>query len=216
MNLILLGPPGAGKGTQAKKITEKYGYPQISTGDILREAVKDRTEMGLKAKEYMDGGQLVPDEVVIGIIKDRLAEDDCKNGFILDGFPRTIAQAEALRDVLANMGTEINHVLDIAVEEESLVERLTGRRTCKKCGYGYHIKFSPPSGDGVCDKCGGELYRRADDNEETVKQRFKVYKDQSEALKSFYGDSGRYSRIDGEKGIEEVFGDIVGVLNGKG
>ncbi len=214
MNMILLGPPGAGKGTQAKKITEKHDIPQISTGDILRQAVKDKTEMGVKAKGFMDQGKLVPDEVVIGIIRDRLAADDCKGGYILDGFPRTLPQAEELSKLLTGMNSEIDFVIDIAVGEDSLVERLTGRRTCKNCGFGYHIKFSPPAGEGVCDKCGGELYLRDDDNVETVKQRFKVYKDQSETLKSFYGGTGKYHRIDGEKDINEVFGDVEKILQG--
>ena len=214
MNMILLGPPGAGKGTQAKKITEKHDIPQISTGDILRQAVKDKTEMGVKAKGFMDQGKLVPDEVVIGIIRDRLAADDCKGGYILDGFPRTLPQAEELSKLLAGMNSEIDFVIDIAVGEDSLVERLTGRRTCKKCGFGYHIKFSPPADEGVCDKCGGELYLRDDDNVETVKQRFKVYRDQSETLKSFYGKTGKYHRIDGEKDINEVFGDVEKILQG--
>lgn len=208
MNLILLGPPGAGKGTQAKNITENFKIPQISTGDILRNAVKNSTEMGVKAKEYMDQGKLVPDEVVIGIIKERLAEDDCKGGFILDGFPRTLHQAEELAVLLKETGAAIDFVIDIAVPEEALVARLTGRRTCKKCGYGYHIRFSPPASEGVCDKCGGELYLRDDDNEKTIKQRFKVYKDQSELLNSFYGKSGKYHRIDGEQDINDVFGEI--------
>ena len=208
MNMILLGPPGAGKGTQAKKITETHNIPQISTGDILRQAVKDKTEMGVKAKEFMDQGKLVPDEVVIGIIKDRLSADDCKGGYILDGFPRTLPQAEELSRLLAGMHNEIDLVIDIAVAEDLLIERLTGRRTCKNCGFGYHIRFSPPAGEGVCDKCGGELYLRDDDNEETVKKRFMVYKDQSETLKSFYGKTGKYHRIDGKQDINDVFGEI--------
>lgn len=212
MNLILLGPPGAGKGTQAKNITEKHGVPQISTGDILRQAVKDKTEMGIKAKEYMDAGKLVPDSVVIGIIRDKLASDDCKNGFMLDGFPRTMAQAEALDELLKNLGSNIDHVLDIAVDESALVKRLTGRRTCKNCGYGYHIEFSPPSADSVCDKCGGELYLRDDDNEETVKQRFKVYKEQAELLRSFYGGAGRYNRVNGEQSIDSVYEELEGII----
>lgn len=212
--MILLGPPGAGKGTQAKKITEKHGIPQISTGDILRQAVKDKTEMGVKAKGFMDAGKLVPDEVVIGIIKERLVADDCKSGYILDGFPRTLPQAEELSKLLTGMDSEIGFVIDIAVGEESLVERLTGRRTCKSCGLGYHVKFSAPADDGVCDKCGGELYLRDDDNEETVKQRFKVYKDQSDTLKSFYGETGKYHRIDGGQDINDVFGDIEKIVQG--
>ncbi|GMT41618.1 MAG: adenylate kinase [bacterium] len=212
MNLILLGPPGAGKGTQAKKITEKYSVPQVSTGDILRQAVKDKTEMGIKAKQFMDAGELVPDSVVIGIIRDKLSADDCKNGFILDGFPRTLAQAQELSRLLKDIGSDIDNVLDIAVEEGALVERLTGRRTCKKCGFGYHVKFSPSAKDNVCDKCGGELYLRDDDNEETVKQRFKVYKDQSELLRSFYGETGKYKRVDGAQAMDSVFNDLKEII----
>lgn len=212
MNLILLGPPGAGKGTQAKKIMAQYRIPQISTGDILRKSVKDKTEMGIKAKGFMDAGKLVPDEVVIGIINDRLKEEDSRKGFILDGFPRTLAQAKALGEMLENAGSAINYVLDIAVEQNFLVERITGRRTCKNCGDGYHIRFSPPAKEGVCDHCGGGLFQRDDDNEETVKQRFEAYKEQSKLLKSYYGDSGKYSHIDGKKDIDEVFGNIREIL----
>ncbi len=214
MILILLGPPGAGKGTQAKKITEKYKFPQISTGDILRAAVKEGTEMGLKAKGYMDAGKLVTDEVVIEIIKDRIKEDDCSNGFILDGFPRTMAQASSLGDMLKENGMELGHVLDISVDESFLVERLTGRRTCKNCGFGYHIRFSPSSTDGVCDKCGGGLFQRDDDNEETVKNRFEVYKDQSDELKSFYSGLGKYQLIDGTTDPESVFKAVSAVIDG--
>jgi len=213
MILILLGPPGAGKGTQAQKITEKFAIPQISTGDILREAVKNGTEMGLKAKSFMDAGKLVPDEVVIGIIRDRIRKDDCKNGFILDGFPRTIAQAGALGEMLESNGMDLTAVIDLAVTEKSLVERLTGRRTCKKCGFGYHITFSPPSSEGTCDRCGGELYRRADDNEETVKNRFDVYRQQAEELRTFYGATGKYMRIDGERDVETIFSDLGKILS---
>lgn len=212
MNLIFLGPPGAGKGTQAKKVTEKYGYPQISTGDILRQAVKDRTPMGVKAKEFMDAGKLVPDEVVIGIINDRLHEPDCKKGFILDGFPRTVPQAEALNKLLEKMGSRIDAVVDLAVEEHILVERLTGRRTCKNCGMGYHITFSPARKAGVCDKCGGELYQRDDDNEATVKKRFKVYKEQSELLGAHYSAAGRYRKIDGTAPMEQVYKRIEEII----
>ncbi len=212
MNLIFLGPPGAGKGTQAKMVTGKYGFPQISTGDILRQAVKDKTAMGIKAKEFMDAGKLVPDEVVIGIINDRLHEADCKKGFILDGFPRTVPQAEALNKLLEAMGTRIDAVIDLAVEEPILLERLTGRRTCKNCGMGYHITFSPASNAGVCDKCGGELYQRDDDNETTVKKRFKVYKDQSELLGTHYSATGRYRKIDGTAPMEQVYKRIVEII----
>lgn len=213
MNLIFLGPPGAGKGTQAKMVTGKYGIPQISTGDILRQALKEKTPMGVKAKEFMDAGKLVPDEVVIGIINDRLHEADCKKGFILDGFPRTVPQAEALNKLLEQMGTRIDAVIDLAVEERFLVERLTGRRTCKNCGMGYHITFSPASNAGVCDKCGGELFQRDDDNEATVTKRFKVYKEQSELLGAHYSAGGRYRKIDGAAPMEQVYKRIVEIID---
>ncbi|MDI7251889.1 MAG: adenylate kinase, partial [Actinomycetota bacterium] len=170
-NLILLGPPGAGKGTQAEKISELYGIPHISTGDIFRDNLKRGTELGLKAKEYMDRGELVPDEVVIGIVRGRLAEPDCEKGFVLDGFPRTVAQADALKEMLAGLGKSIHHVLNIQVPDETVVERLTARRTCRSCGAVYHLKFNPPREDGKCDVCGGELYVRDDDREETVRAR---------------------------------------------
>ena len=212
MNIIMLGPPGAGKGTQAKMLVEKLGIPQISTGDMLRAAVKEGTPMGLKAKEYMDGGKLVPDEVVIGIVKDRLAADDCSKGFILDGFPRTIPQAEALDKVLAEMGKKIEYVVNVAVPESELLTRLTGRRTCKKCGAMYHVKFNPPKQDGVCDKCGGELYQRDDDKEETILNRLKVYNDQTAPLIEYYKKQGVLVDIDGSKDIGEIFKDICAAL----
>ena len=165
MNIILLGPPGAGKGTQAAKIIEKYRIPQISTGDILRAAVREGTELGKKAKEYMDSGKLVPDEVVIGIIKERLVQDDCKNGYILDGFPRTVNQAEALDEMLKEMNSQIDYVICIDVPEEELVRRISGRRMCKECGAVFHVIYNPAKIDGVCDKCSGELYQRGDINE---------------------------------------------------
>jgi len=213
MNLILLGPPGAGKGTQAKRLMDKYSLPQISTGDILRAAVKDGTEMGQKAKKFMDAGQLVPDEVVIGIIDDRLKEPDCKNGYLLDGFPRTVAQAEALDDVLARMGSKIDQVISIEVPEEELVKRLTGRRTCRDCGAGFHLVFDPPQKEGVCDKCGGQLFQRDDDNEATVKNRLKVYNDQTQPLIDYYRAKGLLRPIEGQGGIEEVFERITSVLD---
>ena len=212
MNIIMLGPPGAGKGTQAKMLVEKLGIPQISTGDMLRAAVKEGTPMGLKAKEYMDGGKLVPDEVVIGIVKDRLAADDCAKGFILDGFPRTIPQAEALDKVLEEMGKKIEYVVNVAVPESELLTRLTGRRTCKKCGAMYHVKFNPPKQDGVCDKCGGELYQRDDDKEETILNRLKVYNDQTAPLIEYYKKQGVLVDIDGSKEIGEIFKDICAAL----
>ena len=182
MNLILLGGPGAGKGTQAKLIVEEYKIPQISTGDMLREAVKQGTELGKKAKEYMDKGELVPDEIVIGIVRDRLKQPDCEKGFILDGFPRTIAQAEALDKMLDEIGKKIDAVINIYVPEEEIVKRIVNRRTCKKCGAIYHLIYSPPKESNKCDKCGGELYQRDDDKEETVRERLRVYKQQTEPL----------------------------------
>ncbi len=212
MNIILLGPPGAGKGTQAKRMIEKYGIPQISTGDMLRAAVQAGTELGLEAKKYMDAGQLVPDEVVIGLVKERIQQDDCKNGYMLDGFPRNVSQAETLDKMLSELGQKIDHVVCIEVPEDELIKRLTGRRTCKQCGAGYHVVFDPPKQDGVCDKCGGELYQRDDDNEETVKSRLKVYKEQTEPLIAYYEKQGKLRRIDGVGSIDEIFNRIVAVL----
>jgi len=216
MQLILLGPPGAGKGTQSKLLSEKYNIPQISTGDILRSAVREGTPMGLKAKGFMDNGVLVPDEVVIGIIEDRLMEEDCNGGFILDGFPRTEAQAKALSLNLKKINKEIDFVIDTVVEKDDWLKRLTGRRTCRKCGEGFHIEFSPPQKDGICDKCAGNLYQRDDDNEKTIKKRFKVYKEQSASLKDYYSKSGKYAPVDGKGEINRIFESIVTILDGKG
>jgi len=212
MRLILLGPPGAGKGTQAKLITKKYGISQVSTGDILRKAVADKTRLGIKAKSYMDAGGLVPDNVVIGIIENRLKESDCRSGYILDGFPRTTAQAEALSENLKKMSAEIDHVIDIDVNYDDLLKRLTGRRTCRKCGEGFHLSFNPPKKEGVCDKCGGELYQREDDKEETIYKRFKVYQEQSTQLKDYYSKNGRFYSIKGTGSIEDIFDEIVSAL----
>jgi adenylate kinase len=214
MNLILLGGPGAGKGTQAKKLIDKYHIPQISTGDILRAAVKEGTEMGRKAKEFMDAGKLVPDEVVIGIIKDRLAQADCKKGFILDGFPRTVPQAEALDKVLAGLGMKMDHVISIDVPEEDLVARLCGRRTCKDaaCGQMFHVQYTPPKKEGVCDKCGGELYQRDDDNETTVRSRLATYNQATAPLIGYYSAKGLVRPIAGVGSIEDIFNKIVGIL----
>jgi adenylate kinase len=213
MNLVLLGPPGAGKGTQAKMMIDHYRIPQISTGDILRAALKERTSLGLKAKEYMDKGLLVPDEVVIDIIKDRLKEDDCRNGYILDGFPRTVAQAQALDKVLMAMNSGIDHVISIEVEKGELIKRLTGRRTCRQCGRGYHVIFDPPLNKDLCDKCQGELYQRDDDNEDTVRNRLEVYDSQTFPLIQFYKEKGLVRSIDGQGGIQQIFDRIVKVLS---
>lgn len=200
MNLILLGAPGAGKGTQAEKIVEKFGIPAISTGNILRAAVKDGTEMGLKAKSYMDAGGLVPDEVVIGIIKDRLAQDDCKNGFILDGFPRTIPQAEALEEA----GVVIDKVVDIEVPDETITARLSGRRVCAKCANSYHMIYKFPKVEGICDACGGELIQRKDDAPETVQKRLVEYHSMTEPLKDFYSNLGKLVIVEGQEEVADT------------
>lgn len=200
MKLILLGAPGAGKGTQAEKICEKLSIPAISTGNIIREALKNGTQMGLKAKSFIDAGQLVPDEVVIGIIKDRLAQNDCANGFILDGFPRTIPQAEALDE----MGVEIDKVIDIEVPDEKITERMSGRRVCKECGASYHLVYKKPEKEGVCNLCGGELVQRKDDHPDTVLDRLKVYHEQTEPLKDFYAKKGKLRIVEGQEKVEDT------------
>ena len=212
LRTILLGPPGAGKGTQAVKIVEKYGVPHISTGDIFRENIKKGTELGKKAQEYMNRGELVPDDLVIEIATTRLLEDDCKNGFILDGFPRTVYQAEKLDEFLAAHGSKIDKVLDIAVEKEELITRLTGRRVCKACGASYHVVNIPPKTEGICDACGGELVQRADDNIETVTNRIDVYEAQTKPLVDYYEKAGNIAHIDGATGLDNVFADIVKAL----
>ncbi len=213
MNLILLGPPGAGKGTQAKMMIDKYHIPQISTGDILRAALKERTPLGLKAKEYMDKGLLVPDEVVIDIIRERLKEPDCRNGYILDGFPRTVAQAQALDKVLADMHSAIDHVISIEVDKGELIKRLTGRRTCRQCGRGYHVIFDPSLNKDLCDKCQGELYQRDDDNEDTVRNRLDVYDSQTFPLIQYYKEKNLLRSIEGQGSIQQIFDRIVEVLS---
>ncbi len=212
MNLILLGPPGAGKGTQAVKIVEKYNIPHISTGDIFRENIKKGTELGKKAQEYMNKGELVPDDLVVEIACSRLLQDDCKEGFLLDGFPRTVYQAEKLDEFLAEHGRKVEHVLDIAVEKEELITRLIGRRVCRSCGASYHVVNMPPAKEGVCDLCGGELYQRADDTEETVVNRIEVYEAQTMPLIDYYEKAGVIAHIDGATGLDNVFADIVKVL----
>lgn len=203
MKLILLGPPGAGKGTQAKMLTEHFSIPQISTGDILRAAVKQGTELGRKAKEYMDAGQLVPDEVVIGIVVERLGEADCADGYILDGFPRTVAQAEALAKALQQMRQQLDKVVSLHVDTEALIKRLTGRRTCGDCGRGYHVAYDPPPEEGRC-ACGGTLFQREDDQEATIRKRLNVYAEQTAPLIDFYRSTGLLVEIDGMQPIAAV------------
>ena len=212
MKLILLGPPGAGKGTQAKMLTEKFSIPQISTGDILRAAVKDGTTMGQKAKAFMDAGGLVPDEVVVGIVRDRLQQTDCNKGFILDGFPRTVAQADALQASLQAMGKDLDRVISLKVDAEALIERLTGRRTCRNCGRGYHVIFDPSLQAGVCDACGGELFQRDDDQEETIRRRLQVYAEQTAPLISYYRGTGVLMELDGMQPIPQVQEKMLSLL----
>ena len=212
LRTILLGPPGAGKGTQAAKIVEKYHIPHISIGDIFRENIKNGTELGKKAQEYMNRGELVPDDLVIEIATTRLLADDCAEGFLLDGFPRTVYQAEKLDEFLAAHGSKIDKVLDIAVEKEELMVRLTGRRVCKACGASYHVVNIPPKKEGICDVCGGPLVQRADDNAETVANRIEVYEAQTMPLIEYYEKAGNIAHIDGATGLESVFADIVKAL----
>lgn len=212
MYILLMGPPGAGKGTQAERLIETYGIPQISTGDMFRAAVKEQTPLGLEAKKYMDNGQLVPDAVTVGIVKERLAKDDCKKGFILDGFPRTTSQAVSLDAILQDLGIKLNGVVNIAVPDEELVRRTTGRQICRSCGATYHITFKPSKKVGVCDKCGGALYQRDDDKMETVKKRLSVYAAQTKPLIDYYKNSNLYIEINGAREMDAVFNDIVASL----
>ena len=214
MRLVLLGPPGAGKGTQAKRLIDKYSIPQISTGDILRAAVREGTPLGSTAKKYMSSGSLVPDSVVIGIIEERLGQPDCRPGFMLDGFPRTVAQADALKVMLSKTGLQIDDVISIDVPNEELVERLTGRRTCKVCGSGFHVTFDPPKVAGTCDKCGGELFQREDDKEETIRERLKVYDEQTAPLIAYYRSAQLLRPIDGTGNMEQIFGRILEAVRG--
>ncbi|GBE01582.1 adenylate kinase [bacterium BMS3Bbin06] len=213
MRIVLLGAPGAGKGTQAKKLIDKYGIPQISTGDILRKAVADGTPLGTEAKSYMNKGELVPDSVVIGLVKERLQQDDCKKGFILDGFPRNTAQAETLDRVLGEMGVPLQIALSVDVDPDVLMKRLTGRRTCRQCGQMYNIYFSPPAKEGICDKCGGELYHRDDDKEETIRKRLEVYENQTAPLIEYYKNKGILKSVNGVGNIEEIFANVCAILD---
>lgn len=212
MKLILLGPPGAGKGTQAAMLVEQFGIPQISTGDMLRAAVRDQTEMGRKAKEYMDAGGLVPDEVVVGIVRERLQLSDCDAGFVLDGFPRTVPQADALKKNLSELGKDLDAVISLVVDTEALVERLTGRRSCSDCGKGYHIKFDPPAQDGVCDVCTASLVQRDDDQEVTIRNRMDVYHQQTAPLEDYYQKDGLLKSVDGMADIMVVQKQVLGIL----
>ena len=203
-----MGLPGAGKGTQAEQIVDKYEIPHISTGDMFRSAIKEGTDLGLQAKSFMDKGELVPDEVTIGIVRERLSKADCEKGFLLDGFPRTVPQAEALENILSDLNRKIDFVINIDVKKELLMERLTGRRICKSCGSTYHLVFNPPAAEGVCDRCNGELYQRADDNEETVQNRLEVNLKQTKPLLDFYETKGYLRNINGQQDIRKVFADL--------
>ena len=215
MYLLLMGPPGAGKGTQAAKLVERYDIPHVSTGDIFRGALQERTPLGLEAKRYMDVGALVPDQVTVGITRERLAKSDCIGGFILDGFPRTLQQAHALDQMLAKMGIRLNKVVNIVVPDQELIPRLTGRRICQSCGATYHMEFRPPAQPSIRDRCGGELYQRTDDQEETVRERLEVYRLQTQPLIQYYQERDLYSEINGAQSTEAVFRDIVVSLTGE-
>lgn len=214
MNILFMGPPGAGKGTQAERIVEEFGIPHISTGDAFRLAMKQGTALGLKAKEYVDQGLLVPDEITNGIVKERLEADDCKNGFLLDGFPRTLQQAEALDAMLAELGRKIDHVVNLKVDRSLLLARLTGRRISRTTGTTYHVIFNPPKVEGICDKDGGELYQRSDDTEEKVGTRLDEYTSKTAPLLDYYNAKGLLREVDGEKDIDVVTSDIASLLRG--
>ncbi|MBW7477500.1 adenylate kinase [Paenibacillus oenotherae] len=214
MNILFMGPPGAGKGTQAERIVDTFGVPHISTGDAFRLAMKQGTPLGQKAKEYVDQGLLVPDEITNGIVRERLQLEDCNSGFLLDGFPRTLQQAEALDGMLAEMGRSIDHVVNLKVDRGLLLARLTGRRICKACGATYHVMFNPPVQEGVCDKCGGELYQRSDDTEAKVGTRLDEYISKTSLLLDYYSGKGLLREVNGEKEIDEVTGEITACLRG--
>ena len=212
MKIIRLGAPGAGKGTQAKRIAEKYGIPHISTGDIFRANIKEGTELGMKAKEFMDQGLLVPDEVTIGMLLDRIKKEDCVNGYVLDGFPRTIPQAESLTKALEEMGQKIDYAVDVDVPDENIVSRMSGRRACITCGATYHVQFAPPKAEGICDKCGAELVLRDDDKPETVQKRLAVYHEQTQPLIDYYRRAGVLVSVDGTQSMDQVFESIVKIF----
>lgn len=212
MYILLMGPPGAGKGTQAANLVKEFDIPHISTGDMFRAAVKEGTELGKQAKACMDSGKLVPDDVTIGIVKERLSKADCKKGFILDGFPRTVEQAQALDKILAELGLKLTCALNIAVPAEKLIRRAVGRRICKKCGATYHVEFKPSKKDGICDVCGSELFQRADDNEATMQNRLSAYEKQTKPLISYYEKEALYKEVDGSQSMDKVFQDIVAIL----
>ena len=212
MKIIMLGAPGAGKGTQAKMIAEKYGVPHVSTGDIFRANIKNGTQLGMEAKKYMDQGLLVPDELTVRILLDRVAQDDCKNGYVLDGFPRTIPQAQVLDEALTKLGDKIDYAIDVDVPDENIIRRMSGRRACLTCGATYHIEHIPPKKEGICDKCGSELVLRDDDKPETVKNRLAVYHEQTQPLIDFYEKKGVLRTVDGTLPMEEVFTAITEIL----
>ena len=213
MKIIMLGAPGAGKGTQAKMIAEKYNIPHISTGDIFRANIKNGTELGKKAKEFIDKGQLVPDELTVQLLLDRVANEDCKNGYVLDGFPRTIPQADVLDSELTKLDDKVDFAINVDVPDENIVRRMSGRRACLKCGATYHIEHIPPKKDGICDKCGSELVQRDDDKPETVQNRLSVYHEQTQPLIEYYDKKKILKTVDGTKDMQEVFSNIVGILN---
>ena len=213
MKIIMLGAPGAGKGTQAQMIAEKFGIPHISTGDIFRANIKNGTELGKKAKEFMDKGLLVPDELTVQLLLDRVANEDCKNGYVLDGFPRTIPQADVLDSELTKLGDKVDYAVNVDVPDENIVRRMSGRRACLKCGATYHIEHIPPKTEGICDKCGSELVQRDDDKPETVQNRLSVYHEQTQPLIDYYDKKNILKTVDGTKDMQEVFSDIVNILN---